>query len=101
MATAKTHSVTVSKEMSISHREFFRTLPRVLADKRYRRNGTTVEVADGARNLTITLAPEAKRQVGAIELPSTRVEFLFDGHTAPEVRAFIAEFDLHFRRGGG
>ncbi|MDH3637807.1 MAG: hypothetical protein OES09_05020, partial [Gammaproteobacteria bacterium] len=66
---AETDSFAVSKEMSISHHDFFRTLPRVLADTPYRIGETAVEVADGTRKLRITLAPETKRRMGAMQLP--------------------------------
>ncbi len=87
--------------MSISHQEFFRTLPRLLGGRPVAQEDSTIEIADGAKHLAITLAPETKRRVGAMQLPSTRVDFRFHGYTESEVRVFIADFDLHFRRGGG
>lgn len=56
---------------------------------------------DGTRKLTITLSLETTRRIGAIELPATRVEFAFQDYDQTRIDEFIADFDLHFRRGGG
>ncbi len=91
----------ISKEMSITHTEFFRTLSRTYGAKRYQRDGTSVRFEDGSRSVTITLAPETTRRMGAMALPATRVDLRFQGYDETEMHTFIDEFDLHFRRGGG
>jgi hypothetical protein len=89
------------KEMGISHREFFRSLPRALNGFEYEVSGDTVQVRDGGRSLVMHLSPEAARNIAAMRLPMTRIEFRFSGYTDAEAKAFLDHFDLRFRRGGG
>lgn len=89
------------KEMGVSHREFFAILPRVLKERSYRRVQDEVLVHDEGGAIRIRLAPEGERRIASMVLPSTRVELTFEGLEEQQAAAFVADFDLHFRRGGG
>jgi hypothetical protein len=91
----------VVKDMTISHAEFFRIVPRLLDNARHelRPDGLTIYRLDGS--IEIRLGPESSRSLGAIRLPRTSVELVFR-HCAPgAIEAFITDFDHRFRRGGG
>ncbi len=94
-------ATTVEKDMSISHREFFRSLPRALGTDAYRVEGTTITVEDGGRRLDITLAPESERRIALLTLPVTLVTLRFTGYDEDEAAAALARFDQAFQRGGG
>lgn len=91
----------VVKEMGISHREFFNTLPRATGGRRYEIDDRAITIVDGDRRVEIDLAPESRRNIASMSLPVTRVEMRFVGYDAAQADAFVRQFDLHFRRGGG
>ncbi len=88
-------------EMTISHAEFFRTLPAVMGALPYVVNGSHVSAVDDTRRLKINLSPEGRRNFGPIPLPVTHVELAFDGYSHEQAQAFLARFHNYFRRGGG
>ena len=90
-----------SREMGITHAEFFRSLPAALGDRPYAllRNGVTL--AEGHRRIDISLGQEQTRTLGRLKIPTTPVTFIFTGFSAQEIEHFMAVFDLHFQRGGG
>jgi hypothetical protein len=94
-------SAVVTRDMGLTHAEFFRTLPGVLAGLRFQRQEATVEVFDADRHLTIHLAPEGQRRLAALRLPVTRVTFVFRGYAEAERAAFLQHFERRFQRGGG
>ena len=93
--------VSVDKEMSISHREFFRTLPRALGSDAYRLDDGAVRLDDGARRLEVVVGPEGERRIGLLTLPVTRVRLSFIGYGGTAAREALARFDRAFQRGGG
>lgn len=90
-----------SKEMGVTHKDFYRLLPRAMGDTRYEINGTTVvaSVADGA--LTIDLGEEQVRRIALMAIPYAKVSFNFVGVDADARTLFMRHFDLSFQRGGG
>lgn len=93
--------IAITREMGISHADFFRVFPAVIDHRPFERLPDGIAYADGGRRLAVTLSPESRRRIGMLELPVTSVAFLFDGHTSEQVDAFMARFDRHFHRGGG
>jgi hypothetical protein len=87
--------------MGITHSEFFRTLPAALASSPYSVQGHDVVISDDGRRLLISLSPESRRRLGALSLPTTRVQFTFSGYTSQDIDRFMARFDRAFQRGGG
>ncbi|MFQ5784442.1 MAG: hypothetical protein ACE5H8_06425 [Alphaproteobacteria bacterium] len=90
-----------TKEMGISHADFFRILPKALGASDYRIEGDRIRLGDADRHLDITLAAEGVRRIASITLPVTRVTLAFHGYAPAEVAATLERFDLYYRRGGG
>ncbi len=99
--TARDDTMRIDKEMSISHRDFFRILPGALETTDYRIDGNTVSVGEGRRRLEIVLSPETERRIALLSLPVTQVSLEFVGYDAEEAAAALGRFDRAFQRGGG
>ena len=93
--------VRFSRDMGITHSEFFRTLPAALPTLPYTAQGRDVIVHDDTRCLVISLSPEGRRRIAALSLPTTQVHFTFSGYSPQDVEQFMARFDRAFQRGGG
>lgn len=93
--------VRFSRDMGITHSEFFRTLPAALARTPYTVQGRDVVISDDTRRLVISLSPEGRRRIAALSLPTTQVHFSFSGYSPQDVERFMARFDRAFQRGGG
>ena len=93
--------VRFSRDMGITHSEFFRTLPAALPASAYTVQGPDIIVAEDTRRLVITLSPEGRRRIAALSLPTTQVHFTFTGYSPQDVEEFMARFDRAFQRGGG
>lgn len=91
----------LTREMSITHKDFFRLLPRAVNGAPVTRNGNQAEIATGAGRVKITLAPETARKLGMMEFPVTPVSIEFDGFNPADQMAFLTRFDLAYQRGGG
>lgn len=90
-----------SREMGITHAEFFRGLPAAVAGRPYTLQQGEVLITEGGRRIAIKLSKEGERTLGSLRLPTTQVGFTFSGYSKPEVERFMAQFNLHFQRGGG
>lgn len=90
-----------SRDMGITHSEFFRTLASALPALHYNLQGRDVVISDGAHRLVIHLCPEGRRRIAALSLPTTQVYFTFSGYSQEDVEHFMARFDRAFQRGGG
>jgi hypothetical protein len=91
----------VAYEMTISHAEFFRTLPAALNNAAYKLRGSEAVIEVKGKRLTILLSPESTRRFGPIPLPVTHIELEFDGYSREEREKFLAHFNNCYRRGGG
>ncbi|MCY4211479.1 MAG: hypothetical protein OXE97_10630 [Gammaproteobacteria bacterium] len=91
----------LTREMSITHKEFLRLLPLAVqgASVNRRDNRLTVKTASG--RLTITLAPQTTRKLGLLEFPVTTVTMEFHDFNPSDQAAFLKRFDLAYQRGGG
>jgi len=94
-------AITVEKEMSISHKDFFRILPKALEGADYRIDGDRVIAGSGDRRLEITLSEETRRRIALLTLPVTHVRLDFVGYGEDEAAAALSRFDRGFQRGGG
>lgn len=90
-----------SREMGLTHNDFWRLLPRAMGAHNYQIEGDSVlaEVNDG--RLEITLGPPLERRIALMCIPYSKVSFSFSDVTEQQQQAFKAHFDLHFQRGGG
>ncbi len=87
--------------MSITHKEFFRLLPRAVNNAAVSRQENQVNITTCTGLVKITLAPEAIRKLAILEFPVTEVTIEFSGFSASERAAFLSRFDLAYQKGGG
>ena len=101
MSTTPSTGNSLTREMSISHREFFRLLPRAVNDAAVSRQGNQVDIAIGAGMVRITLAPESVKKLATLEFPVTEITIEFNSFSAADRAAFLSRFDLAYQKGGG
>ena len=89
------------REMGLSRKEFFRTLPAVVENlpSKIEENRITIGWSQGS--VVIDLGPETDRKLGSLALPTMNVEFQFIGLNPSDREGFLAHFDRYFQRGGG
>lgn len=94
---------TYVRVMTITHTEFLRSLVPLKKYYSYKIDPakTFISISDGPRLVNIKLEPESITQLGALQMPSTKVEFSFTAFSPSELGEFWRVFDLSFRRGGG
>ena len=90
-----------TREMGMTHRDFFRTFPAVARDVAWRSEGDSVVLEEAPRRLVVRLGAEDQRRIAGLTLPTVNLRFEFEGYDEPGADAFMARFDLAFRRGGG
>lgn len=90
-----------SREMGLTHDDFWRLLPRAMGDHSYERRGDTVNANVYQGTLKIDLGPTQERRIALLRLPYSVVSFRFEGVDPEQQMAFKTHFDLHFQRGGG
>ena len=93
--------ITVTREMGMTHRDFFRTFPSVAGDRPVQIEGSVVRLETGQGEIVIRLGPEQVRKIALLTLPLVHLQFDFHGHDQDQAAVFMARFDLSFRRGGG
>ena len=88
--------------MGISHDDFFRVFPSVVAPASWRRDGLTIHVEwpDGAR-LAATVSAQKLRRIASLSLPYVDISFGFFGMNAADRDGFLVRFDRAFQKGGG
>jgi len=95
----ETHRFT--REMGITHADFFRILPSAIDNHPYRRRNRGIEIQYGDRSVQIELGDEKIRGIALLQLPYIDMSFAFHGFSDNQREAFMKRFDLYFRRGGG
>ena len=93
--------VTVTKEMAVTHADFFRMLPSAFPDRDYDVQGTIIWRQWGGGTLEIKLGPEGTRRIALLMLPQTLVTLTFQGYLEAQRVELIKQFDTGFRRAGG
>lgn len=91
----------VTKDMALTRKMFFDTLPRALDSDAYTVNGDVVTLSDGARIFTIVFAEKATFKLGGFAIPRADVTLEFSGYDAQEAEAALKRFERYFHRGGG
>ena len=91
----------ITREMGISHTDFFRILPAVVGSSNPATIKSIVYIQQQSGTVKIRLGPEEKRRLGSLSLPVTMLSFSFDGFQEHQIEEFMRRFDLCFRRGGG
>lgn len=101
MSKVPSFDVSLTREMSITRKEFFRLLPKAVESAPVSRRDDAVFITTKAGKVRVTLAPETTRKLGMLEFPATEITLEFTGFTDAARQAFLARFDLAFRKGGG
>src|SRR5690554_4496453 len=91
----------IFREMTITHDDFFRVLPKALKNWNYKVLKSEITVSLGTGKLHITLSPQTCKRIGSLTLPVIQVKFVF--HDCPDIARnnFFNDFDLAFQKGGG
>lgn len=90
-----------SIEMTVTRADFLRLLPAAVGGVAF------VEERDGflhrapQRAWRIAFEPLPELRIGLIRLERYRVGFAFEGYQETEIEAFMARFELYYRKGGG
>ena len=92
---------TFEREMTISHREFFRILPKALKSYQYEQVDNVVTVILDKGEITIILSEERSRQIASLSLPVTDVTFRLKNVAESTKMFFFEQFDRAYHRGGG
>ena len=89
--------------MGITHGDFFRIFPRLVAPAGVSREGLQITVAwEGVqRSLQITLSEEKNREIARLRMPYVELEFRFRSFSKSERLEFLAKFHRAFQKGGG
>jgi hypothetical protein len=91
----------VVRRMSISRREFLRTLPDALGTSEFVSSGDRFSVGVSGRTVEIAFFEEVALRIASLTLPFARIELSFAGYDGGQIAAFMRRFDLYFQRGGG
>lgn len=91
----------IEREMTITHKEFMRLLPRAIEDREYSSSDSTIVIGEGGECITITLSDETRRRIGGFSLPVTWVTIAFEGYSAGEQQRFLGSFDRAYLKCGG
>ena len=94
-------SIQFSRDMGITHADFFRLLPKAVNGRTYSVEQNKVNIVEAERQVVLSLSPQGERVIASLRLPTTRVDFAFSNYSKAEVDRFMAHFELYFRRGGG
>jgi hypothetical protein len=94
-------AIIVTKDMGLTHREFYRTFASVAGAWAWQVSDDVVTLDHPAGPVTISLEPERRRNIASISLPTTTLHVEFATQDPSEVNAFMQRFDLYFKRGGG
>ena len=95
-------STILEREMGVSHKDFFRTLPPAMGPFSYRLENQAVVAEHQGRHLRIELGPEQERRIALLHIPYTHVRFTFaDGFDTTAIDTFMKYFESRFQRGGG
>ena len=87
--------------MTITHKDFFRLLPRALNGLEYSQDRNEIRVINDEKEVLIRISDEGSRQLGIMKLPRTKVEIELNGYITQEAEQFIYRFDLAYQKGGG
>lgn len=91
----------VTKDMALTRKTFFDTLPRALDSADFTVDGDTVTLAGDGRSLVIEFREKDTMKLGGFSVPRADVTLDFQGYGKAEAEASLARFQRYFHRGGG
>jgi hypothetical protein len=89
------------REMTITHKDFLRLLPKAIAGLSYQKAGNQIEILDNGRSIKISLSNESIRKIASLCLPVTNVRIELNDFQTEDSIGFISRFDLAYQKGGG
>ena len=92
---------TFEREMTISHSDFLRILPKALKSYLYQQEGNVIIVTLDDGEISIKLSDERLRQIASLSLPVVDVTFTLKNVVEITKNEFFRQFDRAFQRGGG
>jgi len=90
-----------SREMAVTHKDFFRILPRAMGDCEYVVDGSTVRANIGSGRVTINIGAQQVRRIALMAIDYCKVDFCFEKLSEEQAEHFKTHFELYYRRGGG
>jgi hypothetical protein len=94
--------IPLTKIMSATPAEFFRSLAHLAPNESFDQNSTRFALSRETGEAIISFKILPDRQVtGLLSLPQMEVMLEFDGLSEDARASFVHDFDLAFRRGGG
>lgn len=91
----------INKEMALTRKMFFDTLPRALDSDAYTVDGDTVTLSGGARTFVITFAEQATFKLGGFSIPRAAVTLTLTGYSDGDADNAVKRFERYYHRGGG
>lgn len=91
----------LSFEMTVTQADFLRLLPAAVGGEAFVEETGVFHHREPQRAWRIEFEPLPELRIGLIRLERHRVGLAFEGYREAEIEAFMARFELHFRRGGG
>jgi phosphatidylinositol kinase/protein kinase (PI-3 family) len=92
---------TFEREMTISHSDFFRILPKALKSYLYQQHENLINVTLDEGEIVIILSEERLRKIASLSLPVTDVTFRVKNVAENTKNEFFKKFDRAYQRGGG
>ena len=92
---------TFKREMTITHSDFFRILPKALGSYPYKRQKNVINVSLDEGEISIILSEQRNRQIASLSLPVTDVTFQLKNVAESTKNDFFEQFDRAYHRGGG
>ena len=92
---------TYRREMTITHADFFRLLPRALGSENFSREENEMTYINGKFSMQVSISPQSKWSIGALSLPKTQVVITMNGCDDQEAQDRIQKFDQAYQKGGG
>jgi len=93
--------ISYSREMGLTHDDFWRLLPRAMGEHKFQRDGNNVHAKLHDGTVDISIGPPEIRRIALLAIPYSNVSFVFRNVSVEQQQAFKAHFDLYFQRGGG
>ena len=87
--------------MTTTRADFLRLLPAAVNHVAFSGEGAAFVHRENGRGWRIGFRNLPPLRIGQVRLERHQVDFDFNGYSAAEIDAFMARFELYFRRGGG
>ena len=94
-------SLVYEREMTITHKEFLRLLPKALCGRAYSQTGNEITVKVENDSVLINLSTQSIRKIASLELPVTTIRIELIGFEEDQSANFMSRFDLAYQKGGG